>query len=219
MMKKTFTSFICILLIFTICFCDVTYAAKEGTFSLRNGIVFGDKKEDVKEKEKSLSLTDDEDTQLHYEGDIAGYVGDAYFRFNGGNGELTELYYAFDASTKAQMNEIFNLIESSCSRQYGDALDSEWWKLYPVTDGNGSGAIKLAFRIIDAQKKFNGAKGYDANYLEWVVYGEDGNNVKIELIEYSYELSYGTSYRVGVSYTCFTQAQLDAIMNEEDSVF
>ncbi len=218
-MKKALTSCICILLIFTLCFCDVTYAAKEETFSLRNGIVFGDKKADVKEKEKSLSLKDDEETQLHYKGDIAGYVGDAYYRFNGENGELTELYYAFDASTKAQMNEIFNLIESSCSRQYGDALDSEWWKLYPITDGKGGGAIKLAFRIIDAQKMLNGAKSHDANYMEWVVYGEDGNNVKIELIEYSYDLSYGASCHVGVSYTCFTQAELDAIKNEGDSVF
>ena len=181
---------------------------KEASFTLRNGILFGDTKEDVVAKEKDLSLQKDNTSSLTYSGGIAGYLGDATFYF-GKHGELTDLLYCFDSAKDSEITEIYSTIEGSCIRKYGDALNLGAERVFPIQGK----AIKTAQGRVDTAKK----GGILVKYDEWVVFGDDGNNAKIELaLSYEKQL-FGKKYYVDVSYNSFTQEELETILNEKVS--
>ena len=220
-MKKTISIILCMAIACSFLLCSTASAAKDEPFTLRNGIQFGDTIEEVKEKEKELTLDGDviesaDVFTLEYKGTIAGAEGEATFYFDKENKTLTDLQYEFTSSDSKEIAQIYNKIKDSCNRKYGDALSLDEGNVFTITGKAIEYAVFSTY--------LNSQMGNDSDivdYGEWVVYGEDGNNVKIENVVY-YNISNfaGSSYPhyyVVASYHYFTQEELDSILNEKVS--
>ena len=209
-MKKAISFVVCFFMVLSCLGGNIAFAAKEEPFSLRNGIMFGDSKADVKAKEKELSLDVDGDTYLKYIGNIVGSDGEAYYAF-GEHDKLNSMRYEFESENSSEMTDLYKTIRDSCTRKYGDALDLDEGNVFTI---RGT-AIENAYNKVIVTNYMGGKADFE--YEEWVVYGNDGNNVKIELAISYLAKSYGTYYDVDVSYNSFTQEELDAILNDKAS--
>lgn len=210
-MKKLIS--LCLIMVLCLTLCPFAYA---DSFTLRNGIQFGDTIDDVKQKEKDLTLEKEDESSdsftLKYTGEIAGMDGTATFYFDKDEKKLTDLKYSIETDNLSEMFDIQRKIKDSCIRQYGDpvVLDEDE-TTFPIKGK----AIDYAAYAVYMNRQL-GEKSYIWDYDEWVVFGEDGNNTKIESVSY-YDTSnfLGTEYThcyVDVSYSFFTQDELDAII-------
>ena len=88
-------NFCSLVLVFILLFVSYTAFAEE--FTLRNGIVFGDTLEAVKQKETLTIQSDSEDktNNVWFDGTIAGMDGSVRFDFNEDSGKLTDMLYSF----------------------------------------------------------------------------------------------------------------------------
>lgn len=219
-MKRTLCALLCLVLTFSM-FCSTASAAKDEPFTLRSGIQFGDTIEKVTEKEKELTLDGDVQESadvftLNYKGVIAGTEGEATFYFDKEKKVLTDLKYEFTSMDSKEIAQIYNKIKESCNRKYGDPLGLENGNIFTITGK----ALEYAALFTYMNNKM-GDDSDIVSYDEWVVYGEDGNNVKIENVIYydvsNFAGSSYTHYYVLTSYHHFTQDELDSILNEKVS--
>lgn len=185
-------------------------------FSLRNGIVFGDTLEIVKQKETLTiqSGSEEKTDKVWFDGAIAGMDGSVRFDFDEETGKLTDMLYDFDSKEdKNFVDNDYSTLEKSLKRKYGDPLGNTGGSLYIITGT----AIENAATIIGLWKYMLDGDGDFRDYDEWIVEA-DGYKVKIDLISYYYRTKeYDYSYKNAVSYHYFTDEDYqNAIQEKKD---
>ncbi|MDO4492525.1 MAG: hypothetical protein Q4C53_01410 [Clostridia bacterium] len=181
-------------------------------FALRNGILFGDKKEVVFQKEKTLKRESSDSNW--FQGKIAGYVGASCGFYFDNEDKLESVCYSFGPAVcynSDEMNSVYKTLTESLKRKYGNPIGNTGGLVEPIT-GPAFESLKEWY---DIMYKFwdNGAVDY-INYDEWAV--DCGNyNVKIDIVSfYVRKENYNYQYFVYVSYHKYTEDDYKEAANE-----
>ena len=209
-MKKAISMIVvCILLFIN---CSVSLAEEE--FALRNGILFGDTLDIVKQKETlALNSSDDKINNVWFEGTIAGMSGSVRFDFNEETGGLTDMLYSFDTySSKDSVDNDYSTLKKSLIRKYGNPIGNTGGSLHIIVGP----AIEYGATIIALYKYIDGTGDF-RDYDEWIVKA-NGYNVKIDLIScYTRDSDFEYTYYNVVSYHYYTDDDyLNAIQEKMD---
>lgn len=206
-MKKIVSAIICLALSLT--FIVPCFAASD--FTLRNGILFGDTIDDILAKEKTLKRASDD--SYRFEGKIAGYTDTGCIFSFDDDGKLVSMRYDFSDScySKESTSDVYDKLYQSLVRQYGKAKGNRNGTTYIIT---GPAIDTMAVWVY-----FLGAlgdnKGDYYDYDEWVIDAKD-YHVKIDLVSYYYRNSdFEYQYFCDLSYLMFTDADLDAAIDEK----
>ena len=200
-MKKIF------LLLFLLCF-SFTNICFADDFIIRNGIMFGDTKNDVLSKE-TLTIFENDDNKILCGGKVAGFEKSIIvYYFN--NDKLTDILYVFpECDSLDAFSKQYLELYTALNNKYGT----------PISENNSVYSLILGIRA-------SGIKKNDADYKEttqiqhtaWVV-SCDGYNVKIDLLK-PYE---STGYKCYIDYHPFTDEDLalaeEAYKNEQQNKY
>lgn len=201
-MKKV----LCLLVLVSMLFSGSALADE---FVLRNGIVFGDTLDIVKQKETLTiqSSSEDKDNNVWFDGTIAGMEGSVRFDFDEETGKLTDMLYSFDSKTdKDFVDNDYSTLFQSLSRKYGTPLGNSGGSLHIITGL----AIEYPATIIGLYRYLIEGAGDFRDYDEWVVEA-DGYKVKIDLSSYYVrDKDYNYTYYNALSYHFFTDADYAA---------
>lgn len=205
---KRYFSFL-LVFVFAIFMCTTAFA--DG-FTLRNGILFGDKMEDILAKETKL-VRESEDSNW-FKGTIAGYSGAKCGFYFDDDGIMYAMDYSFDSdvcTSRDRVNDVYKTLYDSVVRQYGKPLGNTGGTVHLIT---GPAIDKMAMWVY-LLGALDGNKGDYYDYDEWTL-NYDEYHVKIDLISYYYRDSdYNYSYYVDLSYKKYTDEDFDAALKEK----
>ena len=172
------------------------------------GIQFGDTQKEVRAKETIAIAEGISDEQKLYTdaGDFAGFKDVSICYEFDDEGKLIEVkWYLFRYSAGAS-NRDYEELKKYFQRKYGTPLDYSNGETYPI--------ITSAFDSAWAAVYVNQSMGEDAaiqDYSEWDYEYQDGQHVKIDLIQLYYgNTDTGYYYDVLVGYKQFTDEELNA---------
>lgn len=210
-MKKTISILLTVILITII----YPVAIAEEDFILRNGIVFGDTLEDVKQKETLTirSSSVDKTNNVWFEGKIAGMDGSVRFDFDEGTGKLIDMLYEFNSSSKKDfIDSDYSTLKKGLIRKYGNPLGNTGGSLHLITGP----AVESSALMIILYQYINGS-GDIRDYDEWVI-ESNGYNVKIDLMSfYTRDDDYNYTYYNYLSYHYYTDDDyLNAVQEKID---
>lgn len=208
-MKK----WICLFVAMILCLAGSALAENED-FQLRNGIVFGDTLDIVKEKETLTDLTRENESNLQYKGTIAGIDGSVEYYFDEENGKLVDMVYTFESyDSKDLMNSDYSKLSNSLLRKYGTSLGNTGGDLYLVT---GKAFEKFGAFVGMYIYLLKGNGDY-VDYDEWIIKCGD-YNVKIDLVSaYARDKSYNYFYKINLSYHYYTDADyMDEVQKKQE---
>lgn len=210
MMKKILSMIMAMLLLWSF----AISAFAEDEFILRNGIRFGDTKENVRAKETIAIAEEKEDANEIWtiEGIVAGI-------------EKVKIVYIFDEKDKL-IEVRWQLPEKTNS----DSSDNDYFKLkkamtekYGIPLGNTSGDC-----YIITTTALSGAAGWVslcamigvgdiANYDEWNYEYQNNQHVKIDLVQFYSGANYSSrQYDIWVGYKHFTDEELNTAKQEKE---
>lgn len=215
-MKKFFVIF----LVCTVFLIGVSAIAEENTFTLRDGIQFGDTMEEVKTKE-SLGVAENSTGAPYLTSNSGTVAGIPHVRiqysFDKATGLLNDvlwylpLYDVDEISNAVEIsNNEYNTLHDAFVKKYGQPLGYSNGSCYIISGQ----AISYAFDTIDQFSSFLGWTGDICNYAEWDVNLGNGHHVKIELVQFCYGPS-SMGYMNSVSYTPFTDEDLENALKEK----
>jgi len=210
-MKK----FLSILIVLSLCIIGSSMADNE-EFQLRNGIVFGETLEVVKQKE-TLSIQSssaDKTNKVWFDGTIAGMDGSVRFDFDEETGKLTDMLYSFESSSsKDSIDSDYSKLKSSLVRKYGSPLGNTGGSLHIITGP----AIEYAGIVIALSRYLANGGGDFRDYDEWIIKC-NGYNVKIDLVSYyTRSKDYDYSYANMISYHYYTDDDyLEALREKQE---
>lgn len=212
-MKKSI-SFIFIVSVFLTCFFVTAHA---DDFQLRNGIIFGDTLDIVKQKETLPYKKSNESNVKVWFGDgkISGIDGQVRFDFSEDTGELIDMLYSFASSEKKDfVDNDYSKLQSGLIRKYGSPLNNPNGKLNIITGPafEYSSTVIVLFQYIKGD-------GDIRDYDEWIVHC-DGYNVKIDLVSYYYrDKDYKYTYANLLSYHYFTDDDsINALKQQQEEI-
>lgn len=211
MMKKMLSMLMAMLLLWS--FAGAAHAENE--FVLRNGIQFGDTKEEVRAKETIAINEEEGDEQSLWteEGSVAGfeevvicYVFDDEDKLIEVKWQLPESYYS-DTS-----DSIYSKMKKALSEKYGTPLGYTNGDFYIITTTAVTGAA-----LMTALYKLTGEYGDLRDYDEWDYEYQNGQHVKIDLIQFYTGATYNSlKYDVRIGYKHFTDEELNAAKQEKE---
>lgn len=190
-------------------------ACADDVFSLRNGIQFGDTKEQVRAKETiEIDEYSCSDTRIKTKkGTVAG-IDDVYvtYEFSDDN-KLIEvtwscMKFSDDLFGKEYIDSSYDKIKSAMQSKYGEPLPTSNGNFY-VIRGSVSNAA-LYGPLLDRKYSLR-------DYAEWDYEYQAGEHVKIEIVkDWWYSTSFNT-YALQVGYKHFTSEDLDNARQEKES--
>ena len=198
-----------LLVILAMSVLSISYAEED--FKLRNGILFGDTIETIMEKENTLTRQGEDSNW--FDGKIAGYNNESCGFYFDDDGKLVSMDYSFtkNCTSRESMNDVYSKLYQSLNRQYGKPKGNTGGTTYIIT-GPAIDRMALSVYLLGS---LDGYKGDYLDYDEWVIECS-GYSVKIDLISYYYRNEdYDYTYCVDLSYHKFTDADLDAAINEK----
>lgn len=190
-------------------------------FVLRNGVTFGETREQVQAKETLAFQAPEKEGQTYLiteEGVVAGFDG-VNIRYNfSDDGGLQEVIWYFTNYTSSGLDSLDNDYENLYAafvRKYGAPLGNKDGEVFLVS---GS-AIRIADGSANLFKAFADGVGDIRDYDEWVVDCEDDKNTKIELASYYGGVTFEESFfSILISYDQFTDADLaKEVQDQQDS--
>ena len=199
-MKKLIGIIVLVVLLFS---CTISCYAEQP--SLRNGIWFGDTKEEVESKETS---TPKKGAFLSaYEGKVGNYTALISY-FYDKNNKLTDIIYNFMEFRKDNISEeaLFNLLDETITAKYGDKLDIRKGETHVFV---GKGIEQAVYEVKDT------GNSQVEKYNEWL-YMLDTGAMKIDLVKYY--LGMFKIYRVMLSYSYVSPEQLQKIEDNINSL-
>ena len=197
-----------------------TASDEESSFSLRNGIMFGDTLEDIKSKEtfvinekKSFYGEDDDKSAMVVteEVTISGYDGYITFLFDK-EGKLNEMGYTFSKISNQDNTNRYDVLKSSLSRKYGDPLDINDGFYFPINT-----VLFYLHGVISQEYNSGEIQDYD----EWVVDINKKEHVKIDLFSVSDKGGYNskTTYETNIAYKYYTDEELaEAVQSQKEAL-
>lgn len=209
---RKYISILLTISILTVC---VIGTACAEDFQLRNGILFGDTLEIIKQKETLpfKSITDDNLKAWFGNGKISGIDGQVRFDFDEETGKMKEMLYAFDTTdNKEFVDSDYEKLKNGLLRKYGTPLGNTGGKINLITGE----AFDYAALLIYLYQYIKG-DGDFRDYEEWIVKC-DGYNVKIDLVSYYYrDKDYNYTYQNLISYHYYTDEDaLNAIQQKQE---
>ncbi len=204
-----------ILIAISLCIIGTAIADNE-EFQLRNGIVFGDTLDVVKEKETG-TIQDgsvDKTNAVWFTTPIAGMDGSVRYDFDEETGKLTDMLYSFESTTdKDAVDNDYSKLKSSLVRKYGSPLGNTGGSLHLITGL----AIEYSASIIGLYRYLLEGGGDFRDYDEWIV-DCNGYNVKIDLTSYYVRTKdYDYTYYNNISYHYYTDEDyLNALQEKQD---
>lgn len=182
------------------------------SFSLRNDIQFGDKIEQVKEKEK-LNLDTDKGTSLTYSGTVASYNGSIDYYFDESTGGLTDMLYEYNDfdNSSTSIDSIYNSLKDGIIRKYGSSLGFSGGTTHSITGK----AFEDSLGMIFVTTSFFRKKADLIDYEEWFIVGENGA-VKIDLVKYYFVNSLDEKqYNVLLSYHFASNEDIASLIQQK----
>ena len=164
-MKRT-----CLVIAILICFCISCFAeetTEQQIYELRNGISFGDTREDVLKKETIPVLFTANPSYLYYSATkIEGLKDSHTYYFFDDDSKLTEVMYSFskDETSNAKTVSYYDKIERNLTERYGEPLSYKNGQHHRIVGE----AITMAIDSFEDYKKYNGT-GSMIRYTERVV--------------------------------------------------
>ena len=190
-------------------------ACADDVFSLRNGIQFGDTKEQVRAKETiEIDEYSCSDTRIETKkGTVAG-IDDVCvtYEFSDDNKLIEVKWYCWkfndDLFGKEYINSSYDKIKSAMQSKYGEPLPTSNGNFY-VIRGSVSN-VALYGPLLDRNNSLR-------DYAEWDYEYQTGEHVKIEIVmNWRYSTSFNT-YELHVGYKHFTSEDLDNARQEKES--
>ena len=232
-MKRLFST----VLVFVLLISSLPTALADDTFTLRDGIEFGDTLDDIKEKNTSLkpisqckqfeylefvSHSDDyidltfakyPDNGIWYRGTILGWSDmDCAFFFDEDTNGLTAMDYSF------VFTDYTSEYAASCYVDIRDRLKEKYGTPLDIAEGKTHILSGPARERLNRVKYLASWEMFSADVVdsqEWLI--ENGSDyVKIDLVIYGYSGRYPTSNRsflyifIDLSYQIFTEAEYEA---------
>ena len=190
-------------------------ACADDVFSLRNGIQFGDTKEQVRAKETiEIDEYSCSDTRIETKkGTVAG-IDDVYvtYEFSDDNKliEVTWICTMFsdDLFGKEYIDSSYDKIKSAMQSKYGEPLPSSNGDFYVIRGSVSNGAL---------YGPLFGKKYSLRDYAEWDYEYQTGEHVKIEIVKNWMYITDFTAYEIHVGYKHFTSEDLDNARQEKES--
>ncbi len=209
---------ICFLLLSAVLLASVQTAAFADSFTLRNGILFGDSCETVKSKETiPFSDSDDivEDEGIRHiatlSGTVAGIDGCEVMFFFTPDDKLFEMKYSYMfVDSKSEIENDYETIYDGLVRKYGKPLSNSGGKISLITTHAIDGAAVLIglYNLLEMDADY-------MDYNEWIVETDGSNSVKIEMISF-YTGDYDDrAYHLNVGYRLFSPDDMDQAIAEQ----
>ncbi len=210
MWKKLVSGFLAMMLLMTM----VLTASAEDTYTLRNGVQFGDTVEQVRAKETLAWHEDDcSDTMLRTErGTVAG-ISDVIICYDfDEDGKLVEVVWRLPNRTYADSSDSdYSTLYKAFVQKYGSPLGYTGGDCYIITGKALDGAATW-YLLYDMFDMYGTMRDYD----EWDYKIGNGEHVKIEIAQGSWgESILEADYHIYVGYKYFTDADLQEAMDEK----
>ena len=190
-------------------------AHAENEFVLRNGIQFGDTKEEVRAKE-TIEINEEEGNENQIwtkEGNVAGFEGVNLLYVFDDEDKLIEVKWQLPESSYSDTSDsIYSKMKKALSEKYGTPLGYTNGDFYIITTTAVTGAAVFA-----GTYKLVGKYGDLRDYDEWDYEYQNGQHVKIDLIQFYTGATYNSlQYRVWIGYKHFTDEELNAAKQEKE---
>ena len=211
MMKKMLSIIMAMLLLWSF----TVAAHAENEFVLRNGIQFGDTKEEVRAKE-TIEINEEEGNENQIwtkEGNVAGFEGVNLLYVFDDEDKLIEVKWQLPESSYSDTSDsIYSKMKKALSEKYGTTLGYTNGDFYIITTTAVTGAAVFA-----GTYKLVGKYGDLRDYDEWDYEYQNGQHVKIDLIQFYTGATYNSlQYRVWIGYKHFTDEELNAAKQEKE---
>lgn len=211
MMKKMLSMIMAMLLLWSF----TVAAHAENEFVLRNGIQFGDTKEEVRAKE-TIEINEEEGNENQIwtkEGNVAGFEGVNLLYVFDDEDKLIEVKWQLPESSYSDTSDsIYSKMKKALSEKYGTPLGYTNGDFYIITTTAVTGAAVFA-----GTYKLVGKYGDLRDYDEWDYEYQNGQHVKIDLIQFYTGATYNSlQYRVWIGYKHFTDEELNAAKQEKE---
>ena len=211
MMKKMLSIIMAMLLLWSF----TVAAHAENEFVLRNGIQFGDTKEEVRAKE-TIEINEEEGNENQIwtkEGNVAGFEGVNLLYVFDDEDKLIEVKWQLPESSYSDTSDsIYSKMKKALSEKYGTPLGYTNGDFYIITTTAVTGAAVFA-----GTYKLVGKYGDLRDYDEWDYEYQNGQHVKIDLIQFYTGATYNSlQYRVWIGYKHFTDEELNAAKQEKE---
>ena len=178
MMKKMLSIIMAMLLLWSF----TVAAHAENEFVLRNGIQFGDTKEEVRAKE-TIEINEEEGNENQIwtkEGNVAGFEGVNLLYVFDDEDKLIEVKWQLPESSYSDTSDsIYSKMKKALSEKYGTPLGYTNGDFYIITTTAVTGAAVFA-----GTYKLVGKYGDLRDYDEWDYEYQNGQHVKIDLIQF-----------------------------------
>lgn len=210
MWKKLVSGFLAMMLVATM----VLSASAEDTYTLRNGVQFGDTVEQVRAKE-TLAWDEDDCNDTHLgtvDGTVAGISGVHIKYFFDEDGKLVEVRWELPERSYADSSDSdYSTLYKAFAQKYGSPLGYTDGDGYIIT-GRALNYIALMYVVYDMSGMYGELRDYD----EWVWDFGQGEHVKIEIAQGCWGKSIlEADYHIYVGYKYFTDADLQEAMDEK----
>lgn len=211
MMKKMLSIIMAMLLLWSF----TVAAHAENEFVLRNGIQFGDTKEEVRAKE-TIEINEEEGNENQIwtkEGNVAGFEGVNLLYVFDDEDKLIEVKWQLPESSYSDTSDsIYSKMKKALSEKYGTPLGYTNGDFYIIT----TTAVTWA-AVFAGTYKLVGKYGDLRDYDEWDYEYQNGQHVKIDLIQFYTGATYNSlQYRVWIGYKHFTDEELNAAKQEKE---
>lgn len=184
--------------------CLVNSFALADSFTLRNGVLFGDTMETIKGKEDLKYVNEGKDS-MWFRGVIANISGSEVVYYFDEEGKLKEMQYSLGAFSSISVSD-YDILKEGLTNKYGPSLG--------FSNGKTSALLghELQYLLVDLYKTeaITGGSHKLINYEEWIVPCDEGT-VKIELVYYTTD---GNWPHVAMSYGLFSDAEVQEAMDE-----
>lgn len=195
-------------------------------FTLRNGIKFGERIGEVLAKETlELTVTSKEKLEATNEkpvtsletvsGTVAG-ISDISLQYKfSDEGKLVGVVWNFPSySSSDSADSEYESLYKAFVRKYGDPLGNTGGKIHIIHGSAIESAVLMAYLY---EQAFDYGVGDIRDYHEWIIFGDGGNNTKIDLVEYYYGTSYSDrEFYLKISYDYFSDQDLDDAIKEKE---
>lgn len=209
MMKKLLSTIMAMLLLWSF----AVSAHAENEFVLRNGIQFGDTKEQVRAKE-TIAINEKEskgDELITEKENVAGFERvEIVYRFDE-KGKLIEVKWDMPWQSLSNSNSDYEKLKNAFQQKYGTPLGYSNGELYIITT---TVFDEIAKQIVSMP--FIGGTAALLDYSEWDYEYQKGQHVKIDLAQYYIEDKVGNrGYQLKVCYKYFTDEELNTAIQEK----
>lgn len=214
MMKKLLSTIMAMLLLWSF----AVSAHAENEFVLRNGIQFGDTKEQVRAKETiaiNEERSEDEEDLGHLwteKGNVAGFEDVIILYTFDEKDKLIEVKWCLPMRSNSDSSDNdYSKLKKAMSEKYGTPLGYTNGDCYIIT----TDTLTNAYTFVGLNKMLDMPSDI-RDYDEWDYEYQNGQHIKIDLVQFYITYTNSREYDFWVGYKHFTDEELNAAKQEKE---